>query len=192
MSTSIASASSRLGPAVKRQIVREAIDFVCERETLNAEQRRALEAVPIRWRRRRGASRFYLRGVHGFAGPHILVSVGRGSVVRWHTYRRVRAGLVTPPDGIPVAAALHARIVLVHELTHAVQHGVCGTPRRRYSEVETTANEIEFVRRVAPEVHARLVAIKPRRATPTRRARDPRRVSRWKGLSAWLRALLRG
>ncbi|MBM4005993.1 MAG: hypothetical protein FJ292_00255 [Planctomycetes bacterium] len=176
---------------MKRQIVREAIDFVCEQEALSAEQRRALEAVPIRWRRRRGASRFYLRAVHGFAGPHILISVGRGSVVRWHTYRRVRAGLVTPPEGVPVAAALHARIALVHELTHAVQHGMCGTPRRRYSEVETTANEIEFVRRVAPEVHVRLVPIEKRRAKPREGTRESRPVSRWAGLSVWLRALLR-
>lgn len=176
---------------MKRQIVREAIDFVCEQEALSAEQRRALEAVPIRWRRRRGASRFYLRAVHGFTGPHILISVGRGSVVRWHTYRRVRAGLVTPPEGVPVAAALHARIALVHELTHAVQHGMCGTPKRRYSEVETTANEIEFVRRVAPEVHAQLVPIERRRAKPPRRTREARPASRWAGLSAWLRALLR-
>jgi hypothetical protein len=69
---------------------------------------------------------------------------------------------------------------------------MCGTPRRRYSEVETTANEIEFVRRVAPEVHARLVPIERRRVKPSRRTRDPRPASRWAGLSAWIRALLRG
>lgn len=190
MSTTVARPSGRLGPARKRRIVREAIDFVCERHALSLEQRRALEAVPIRWRRRQGASRFYLRGVHGFSGPHILVSVGRGSMVRWHTYRRVRAGLVTPPEGIPVPAGLHATIALVHELTHAVQHGMCGTPKRRYSEVETTASEIEFVRRVAPEVHAKLVPVQRQRVKV--RARAPRRMPRWKGLSAWLRAFLRG
>lgn len=172
--------------------MREAIDFVCERESLDAEQRRALEAVPIRWRRRRGASRFYLRGVHGFTGPHILVSVARGSAVRWHTYRRVRAGLVTPAEGIVVPAALHAMIALVHELTHAVQHGMCGTPKRRYSEVETTASEIEFVRRLAPDIHAQLVPIRRRPPKSRVRAAPARRPSAWTGLSAWLRALLRG
>jgi hypothetical protein len=111
-------------------------------------------------------------------------------MVRWHTYRRVRAGLVTPPEGIPVPAGLHATIALVHELTHAVQHGMCGTPKRRYSEVETTASEIEFVRRVAPEVHAKLVPVQRQRVKV--RARAPRHIPRWKGLSAWLRAFLRG
>ena len=102
----------------------------------------------------------------------------------------MRAGLVTPPEGVAVSAALHARIALVHELTHAVQHGMCGTPKRRYSEVETTASEIEFVRRVAPEVHAKLVPVQRQRVKV--RARAPRRMPRWKGLSAWLRAFLRG
>jgi hypothetical protein len=174
--------------------VREAIAFVAERACLSTEQRGALEAVPIRWRRRRGPSRFYLRASHGFPGPHILVSVARGATVRWHTYRRVRAGLVTPPEGIAVSAALHATIALVHELTHALQHGVCGTPPRRYSEVETTANEIEFVRRAAPGVHAQLVRVRtgarPRRARTVRAS--PRTVPPLAGLAAWFRAFLRG
>jgi hypothetical protein len=170
--------------------VRDAIEFVVEREGLSPAQRAALEAVPIRWRRRRSASRFYLKASHGFPGPHILVSVARGATVRWHTYRRVRAGLVTPPAGVPVPASLHATIALVHELTHAVQHGVCGTPQRRYSEVETTANEIEFVRRVAPEAHARLVPVRAAKSAPRRAAVRTR--SSWSGLAAWFRAFLRG
>lgn len=163
-----ARASARLSPALKRRAVREAIDFLVEREALTAEQRARLEAVPIRWRRRRGASRFYLGPAHGFKVPHILVSVGRGSQVRWHTYRRVRAGLSTPREGVAMPVELYATLALVHEFTHALQHGVCGTPKRRYSEVETTDAEIAFVRRVAPEIHAQLVPVKGK--APAKRA----------------------
>lgn len=190
MSTSAASASGRLGPAVKRRVVARAIDFLVERAELTAAQRRSLEAIPVRWRRRRSPSRFYLRACHGFDGPHVLVSVPRGAVVRWHTYRRVRAGLGTPPGGILVPVELHAAIALVHEFTHALQHGMCGTPPRRYSEVETTANEIEFVRRVAPQVHAQLVPIhsKARKVAPRARTR----IGALSGFAAWFRAFLRG
>ena len=160
-------APSRLTPALKRRVVREAIDFLVEREGLSPTQRAQLEAVPVRWRRRRGRSKFYLGAAHGHAGPHVLLCVGRGAELRWHTYRRVRAGLTTPPGGVVMPMALYATVVLVHEFTHALQHGVCGTPKRRYSEVETTDAEIEFVRRVAPQLHAQLVPVqggKARRA----------------------------
>jgi len=190
LSISAASESGRLGPALKRRVVSRAIDFLVERAALTEPQRRSLEAIPIRWRRRRSPSRFYLRACHGFEGPHILVSVPRGALVRWHTYRRVRAGLVTPSAGIPVPAELHASIALVHELTHAMQHGVCGTPPRRYSEVETTANEIEFVRRVAPQVHAQLVPVRAR--SRRSKARALPRTGAIAGFAAWFRALLRG
>jgi hypothetical protein len=196
LSTSAADPSGRLGPALKRRIVRESIEFIVERYALADAQRSALEQVPIRWRRARGPSRFYLRACRGFDGPHILISVGRGATVRWHVYRRVRAALVTPAEGIPIPAALHASLALVHELTHAVQHGMCGTPRRRYSEVETTANEIEFIRRAAPDVHAQLVPVQARRKTGRRpaEARKPviPRRSALAGLASWFRAFLRG
>jgi len=81
-------------------------------------------------------------------------------------YRRVRVGLVAPPQGIEMPVALFAAVVLVHEFTHAIQHGVCGTPKRPYGEVETTDNEIRFIEKVAPDVHAQLL---PLRAKPRKR-----------------------
>lgn len=154
----------------------QAIHFLAERYGLDAAQRGALHALPIRWRRRHGRSAFYLKARHGFAGPHILISVPRGAVARWSVYRRVRAGLVTPPGGIEMPVTLFAAVVLVHEFTHAIQHGVCGTPKRCYGEVETTTNEIHFIERVAPEVHAQLLPLKakPRRRGATNRARETR------------------
>ena len=177
MSTSGAEsrAPSRLTAALKRRVVQQAIDFLVQVEELTPAQREQLQAVPIRWRRRRGRSRFYTGAAHGFSGPHILLCVGRGHEVRWHTYTRVRSGLTTPREGIAMPMPLYVSVVLVHELTHALQHGVCGTPKRRYSEVETTDNEIEFVGRMAPRLHAQLVPV---------RAGEQRRKSARTGLRA--------
>lgn len=176
-------------------MVRQAIDFLVEARGLAPSQRAQLEAVPIRWRRRRGRSRFYTGAAHGFGGPHILLCVGRGHEVRWHTYTRVRSGLTTPREGIAMPVSLYVSVVLVHEFTHALQHGVCGTPRRRYSEVETTDNEIEFVRRMAPRLHAQLVPVRAgvqgrRSARTGPRARARTRPLARRGVFGWLLGLL--
>ena len=114
-------ATLRLTARAKAAIHREALDFVCERYALEESQRDALAAIPIRWRRGRGASAYYPRRAHGFAGPHILLRVAPGASARWHTYRRARARFTTPPGGIELATRTLAAAVLVHELTHALQ-----------------------------------------------------------------------
>ncbi len=171
-----ASSSTRFTEPLRRRLVAQAIDFLATEYDLDAAQQRALHAVPVRWRRRHGRSAFYMKPKHGFAGPHILVSVPRGITARWSVYRRVRVGLVAPPQGIEMPVALFAAVVLVHEFTHAIQHGVCGTPKRPYGEVETTDNEIRFIEKVAPDVHAQLLPLKakPRKrgAAGARRVRE--------------------
>jgi len=161
---------SRLTLRARQAIHRDALSFVAERYGLDDAQSGALAAIPVRWKRARGSSAFYLRAAHGFAGPHILVRVPGGARVRWHTYRRARARFATPPGGIDLDVPTFAGAVLVHELTHALQHGVAGEPKRRYSEVETTENELEYVRRRAPDAYARLVPVLPK---PRRRAGRP-------------------
>lgn len=161
---------SRLTMRVRQEIHRDALAFVAERYGLDAARTATLAAIPVRWKRARGSSAFYLRAAHGFAGPHILVRVPGGARVRWHTYRRARARFATPPGGIDLDVPTFAGAVLVHELTHALQHGVAGEPKRRYSEVETTENELEYVRRRAPDAYARLVPVLPK---PRRRAGRP-------------------
>lgn len=155
-----AAPTTRFTDALRQRLVTEAIDFLAEVYELDHAQRSALAAVPVRWRRRNGRSAFYLKARHGFDGPHILVSVPRGAVARWSVYRRVRAAWVTPPRGIEMPVTLFAVVVLVHEFTHAIQHGVCGTPKRRYGEVETTRNEIRLIERMAPHLHAQLLPLK--------------------------------
>jgi hypothetical protein len=173
------SSSARFTDALRRRLVAQAIDFLAAEYELDAAQQRALHALPIVWRRRHGCSAFYMKPKHGFAGPHILIRVPRGATARWSVYRRVRVGLVAPPQGIEMPVALFAAVVLVHEFTHAIQHGVCGTPKRPYGEVETTDNEIRFIEKVAPDVHAQLLPLKakPRKrgtGAGARRVRETR------------------
>lgn len=63
----------------------------------------------------------------------------------WHTYDRKTVGVTA--DRLSVGYELGTAIVVVHELTHHVQN----REGRRYSEVETTKNEIEFMSQVDPE-----------------------------------------
>jgi hypothetical protein len=172
----IATASNRRSPltaAVRRQIVERAGAFVRQRYRMDAAAAAALMALPVVWRRGGGRSAFYPRPCRGHAGPHIVLRIPRGAYGRWCTYRRVRARLSTPREGIELPIDLLLTVVLIHEFTHAVQHGVCGGTPRRFSEVETTENEIEFVRVHAPAAHARLVAVEGAPRTPSPLPRTP-------------------
>ena len=168
----------RLTARMRARIHSDAIEHLAERYGLAEAQRSALAEVPVRWRRGKGSSCFYPRGTRRFAEPHILLRVPPGVRVRWTTYRRARARFTTPPGGIELDVRVLATAVLVHELTHALQHGTGGGVRRRYSEVETTENEIDYVRRAAPECFAQLVPVvraparRPAARTSIRRAAD--------------------
>ena len=59
---------SRLTLRARQSIHREALAFVAERYGLDAERTAALAAIPVRWKRARGSSAFYLRAAHGFGG----------------------------------------------------------------------------------------------------------------------------
>jgi hypothetical protein len=149
----------RLTEGERDRIRLAALGFIGERYRLTPLQLAELASIPVRWRRGSGSSAYYTRRAHGFDRPHILLRVPRGASARWHTYRRARARFGTPPGGIELDVRVLAGAVLVHELTHAVQHGAAGEARRRFSEVETTENEIEFVRRHAPAAFAQLVPV---------------------------------
>ena len=164
-----APAGPRLTERLRGEIHGAALDFVVERYELTPAQREQLASIPIRWRRSRGGSAYYQRAARGFDGPHILLRVAPAAVGKWHTYRRARARFSTPSGGIELEAMLLAKAVLVHEFTHALQHGACGHARRSFSEVETTENEIEFIRRHAPEAFAQLTPVV--RRAPRRKVR---------------------
>lgn len=172
----IAAAPIRRSPltaAVRRQIVERACAFVRQRYRMDATAAAALVELPVVWRRGGGRSAFYPRPCRGFAGPHIVLRIPRGAFGRWCTYRRVRARLSTPREGVELPVDLLLTVVLIHEFTHAVQHGVCGGTARRFSEVETTENEIEFIRVHAPRAHAQLVSVVGERRAPLDASREP-------------------
>ena len=74
--------------------------------------------------------------------------IGLGGGNKWHTYDRKTVGKTS--NGIVVPELLLVTITIVHELTHAIQH----FQNRKYSEVETTQNEIEYVKIVSPSTLA--------------------------------------
>lgn len=73
-----------------------------------------------------------------------------------HLYKKVTIGLTTPHGGLLVGCELQVITSLIHELTHFVQ----GIEKRLYSEVETTTNEIEYLKLHEPFWYGRLVPIK--------------------------------
>ena len=168
-----AASGPRLTAKLRADIHESAVEFVANRYQLTADQRATLAATPIRWRRGRGASAYYQRHAHGFGRPHILLRVAPGASAYWHTYRRARARYSTPPGGIELETRILAIAVLIHELTHALQHGVCGHGKRAFSEVETTENEIEFIRQHAPQAFAKLIPVVRRTRKKVRGAPPP-------------------
>ena len=168
-----AASGPRLTAKLRADIHESAVEFVAARYQLTADQRATLAATPIRWRRGRGASAYYQRHAHGFDRPHILLRVAPGASAYWHTYRRARARYSTPPGGIELETRILAIAVLIHELTHALQHGACGHGKRAFSEVETTENEIEFIRQHAPQAFAKLIPVVRRTRKKVRGAPPP-------------------
>jgi hypothetical protein len=73
--------------------------------------------------------------------------------VRWATYIKKRVGVYA--DWIPCTQFESWVLQFVHEFTHAVQ----GDEHRKYSEVETTQNEIDCAREHFPHLHRQLTPI---------------------------------
>ena len=68
----------------------------------------------------------------------------------WLTYQKKTVGLYS--DGMRIGEMLGFAIELIHEFTHVIQF----VERRQASEVETTRNEIEFIRQVDPFYYNKL------------------------------------
>lgn len=61
-----------------------------------------------------------------------------------HLYSKQTVGLTTPKEGLNVGYVIGTTCAIIHELTHYVQ----GIEGRRFSEVETTQNEIDYIKEV--------------------------------------------
>lgn len=70
-----------------------------------------------------------------------------------HLYNKQTVGLTTPKEGLAVGYVIATTCAIIHELTHYVQ----GIEGRKFSEVETTQYEIDFLNDVDPYWHSRLV-----------------------------------
>ena len=71
----------------------------------------------------------------------------------WATYVKKRVGWYA--NWIPCELYESWALQFVHEFTHAIQ----GDQRRKYSEVETTRNEIDFAKEFFPHLFGRLTPI---------------------------------
>lgn len=73
--------------------------------------------------------------------------------VKWYTYKRKTIGLYA--DDIYVGLGTNLILNMIHEYTHFIQ----GMQKRKFSEVETTLNEIEYVKNNHPEIYKKLKKI---------------------------------
>jgi hypothetical protein len=69
---------------------------------------------------------------------------------KWWTYKKKTVGLYA--DGIYIDLIASLSTQLVHEMTHHIQN----CEERKYSEVETTKNEIEWMRVHRPDEYSKL------------------------------------
>ena len=70
-----------------------------------------------------------------------------------HLYNKQSIGLTTPKEGLNVGYVIGTTCAIIHELTHYVQ----GKEGRKYSEVETTINEIDYLKEADPNWYSRLI-----------------------------------
>jgi hypothetical protein len=108
--------------------------------------------VPVRFSNTRHGSNFWLPESAENGMGEINIET-HGKLI---LYKKVTAGLTTPHGGLLVGCELQVITSVIHELTHFVQ----GVEKRLYSEVETTANEIQYLKENEPFWYSKLVPVK--------------------------------
>lgn len=71
-------------------------------------------------------------------------------------YRKATCGLTTPPQGLLIGCEINTACAIIHEITHYIQ----GIEKRKFSEVETTQNEIDYLKQHEPFWYNRLIPSK--------------------------------
>jgi hypothetical protein len=79
-----------------------------------------------------------------------------GITYLFHLYERQGAELKTPMGGLCVGYDIAIPSQIIHELTHYVQF----LEKRRFSEVETTRNEIAFLKKKDSYWYSQLIPVK--------------------------------
>ena len=75
---------------------------------------------------------------------------------RLYLYDIVEANKTTPPEGLPVGVGSYLMSMFIHEATHFIQQ----QKGRKYSELETTVNQIDFIQSFDPINYALLINAK--------------------------------
>lgn len=78
-----------------------------------------------------------------------------GITSKLHLYKKKMINLTTPYVGLNVGYDIATTSLIIHELTHFVQH----IEQRKYSELETTINEIEFLKEKNNYWYSQLVKV---------------------------------
>lgn len=108
-----------------------------------------IDEVKVNFSNTRNGSNY----IHAQNGATEFINIGTRTKI--YLYKRVSCGLTSPHDGLNVGSELQIICSLIHELTHFIQ----GVEKRLYSEVETTENEIEYLKANEPFWYSRLVPI---------------------------------
>jgi hypothetical protein len=93
------------------------------------------------------------RNGSNFWSKNGIVNVKVGHKIQY--YIRHTVGLTTPRTGLNVGYVIATTSHLIHELTHYVQ----GVEGRKFSEIETTQNEIDFLREYDPYWYEKLIPV---------------------------------
>lgn len=86
-------------------------------------------------------------------------------------YLYEKASLGTYKQGVNVGYAIETGCCIVHELTHHAQYKRLGLSPRGYAyggEVETTANELAFLKQYYPEWYSMIVLEEPKKMKRTK------------------------
>jgi len=119
---------------LKRKAVDRAIEFVAQKYEATDELMKHLQDTELWFTNRRRA---------WYCPTRRKIKVGL-SKRRWITYNRKTIGMTS--NGTTLPKLLHITLILILEFTHAVQD----FQGRKYSEVETVRNEIEYVKLISP------------------------------------------
>jgi hypothetical protein len=93
---------------------------------------------------------------HYMKGRRIKIGLRRCDT--YYSYLR-KNPLLSPIWGIPIDRYDGYRVCLTHELTHFIQY----LEGRKYSEVETTKNEMEYILWICPYIECGLISYEERK-----------------------------
>jgi len=137
-------------PKSKKELVEKAIPKALEFMQAKYPQINFNEAV-VRFSSTRNGSNYYHASVNNATG---FINISTRDKI--YLYKRVSVKLTAPHGGLLVGCELQVVSALIHELTHYVQ----GIEKRLFSEVETTINEIEYLKNNEPFWYSKLVPVR--------------------------------